>query len=119
MVLENDFTRRRFLQQSLAGLSAAWLSAHWPAIVSAAEHGRQAAQSSPPPKFEFLTPEQAAEVEAIASQIIPSDDTPGAREAGVVYFIDRSLHTYAADQQKPFLAGLAEVQSKTAELFPA
>ena len=35
----------------------------------------------------------AAEIEAIAARIIPSDATPGAREAGVVYFIDRALST--------------------------
>ena len=52
---------------------------------------QQAAQSGQPAKFAFFTPEQAAEVEAMAAQIIPTDDTPGAREARVVHFIDRAL----------------------------
>lgn len=110
--------RRRFLLQASLGTGSTWLAANWPGILAAAEHARQAVTTSPPPKFEFLTPEQAAEAEAIAAQIIPTDDTPGAREAGVVHFMDRALHTFAAEQQKPFLEGLTQVQAKTKELFP-
>jgi gluconate 2-dehydrogenase gamma chain len=39
----------------------------------------------------FFTPQEAALVEAIAEQFIPTDDDAGAREAGVVFFIDRQL----------------------------
>jgi gluconate 2-dehydrogenase gamma chain len=113
-----DATRRQFLLQTTTGLGAFWVSANWPAILAAAEHARHAAQTSPPPKFEFLTAEQAAEAEAIAAQIIPTDDTPGAREAGVVYFMDRALRTFASDRQKPFVEGLAQIQARTKELFP-
>lgn len=104
--------------QASVGAGSAWLAANWASVVAAAEHARQAAQTSPPPKFEFLTAEQAVETEAIAAQIIPTDEMPGAREAGVVYFIDRALHTFASDQQKPFVDGLAQVQAKMKELFP-
>lgn len=38
-----------------------------------------------------LTPAQWKLVEAIAARIIPSDDEPGATEAGVVNFIDKAL----------------------------
>ena len=34
--------------------------------------------------------------ETTDAQIVPSDDTPGAREAGVIYFIDRALATFLA-----------------------
>jgi gluconate 2-dehydrogenase gamma chain len=56
-----------------------------------------------------FTREQAADVEAFASRIIPTDDTPGAREAGVVYFIDRGLSTWAKDQRPVFMEGLAKL----------
>lgn len=72
-----------------------------------------------PAKLEFLTPAQAAGVEAITSLIIPTTDTPGAREAGVVYFIDHFLLTIGADEQKPFAQALALVDGKRKELFPA
>ncbi|HEX3033615.1 MAG TPA: gluconate 2-dehydrogenase subunit 3 family protein [Thermodesulfobacteriota bacterium] len=40
-------------------------------------------------KFEFFTPYQATVVDEITSLIIPTDEDPGAREAGVVFDLDR------------------------------
>lgn len=54
----------------------------------------------------------------MAARIIPSDETPGAKEAGVVYFIDRALVTFASDAQKTYREGLPEVQSLLGEKFP-
>ena len=61
----------------------------------------------------------AREIEALAAQIIPSTDGPGAHEAGVVYFIDRALKSFAADTLDQYRAGMAELQRKRKELFPA
>jgi gluconate 2-dehydrogenase gamma chain len=110
--------RRVFLSRGISGLTAAWASAHWPALLAAAEHARHAAQSGAPAKFEFFTPEQAAEIDAITSRIIPTDETPGAHEAGVVYFIDRALTTFAKDSQKVYQEGLPELQARVSEMFP-
>ena len=110
--------RRSFLSLSAAGFSAAWLTAQWPAMVSASTHAHAAVASPEPPKFEFFTPQEAAEVEALASRIIPSDETPGAKEAGVIYFIDRALVTFAVDSQKDYREGIADVQELVAEKFP-
>jgi len=117
--MNNSLSRRRFLSHGISGLSSAWITAHWPAVLSAADHARRAAQSATPPKFEFFSPEQAAEIDAIAARIIPTDGTPGAREAGVVYFIDRALTTFASDDQKTYKEGLPELQARVRELFPA
>lgn len=113
----NELNRRNFLLRAGTGLSAAWVSANWPALLSAATHAHSAAKAAMPPKFEFLTPEEAAEIEAISARIIPTDDTPGAREAGVVYFIDRGLATFAADDQKTYREGLPELQARVSEMF--
>lgn len=113
-----EVTRRSFLQQAGGSLSGVWLAANWPAIVAAAEHAHQAAQSPTPTKFEVFTAEQAVEVEAIASRIIPSGETPGAREAGVVYFIDRALTTFGSDNRKLYEDGLADLQDRVRETFP-
>lgn len=118
MALQNS-SRRSFLGRSLGGLGTAWLSANWPEIIAAHEHARQAAASDPPAKLGFFTPDQAMEVEAIAAQIIPTDDTPGAREARVIYFIDRALATFDRDKQPLYVKGLELLQAKTAERFPA
>jgi gluconate 2-dehydrogenase gamma chain len=96
----------------------AWVSAQWPAIVAATQHAHQAVNSKSPGAFEILTPEQAREVEAIASQIIPTDELPGAREAGVVYFIDRALKTFASDALPTYKKGLAELNQVTSERCP-
>jgi gluconate 2-dehydrogenase gamma chain len=66
-----------------------------------------------------FSPEEAVEVEAVAAQIIPTDDTPGAREARVIHFIDRALVTFERDQQPVYAQGLQELQAKTKELFPS
>src|SRR5271168_1373290 len=115
----NESSRRTFLLHSAAGLGGAWISAQWPSALSAASHARQAAKSAAPAKFEFFTPEQAVEVEAITARIIPTDDQPGAREAGAVYFIDRALVTFARDNQKDYKEGLPELQERVHELFPS
>jgi len=106
----------------MAGAGAAWLAAAWPDVLAArqhAQHTMRAAAAGAPAKLEYFTAQQAGDVEAISSLIIPTTDTPGAREAGVVYFIDHSLHTYAADQQKQFTDALAALDAKRKELFPA
>ncbi|HEV2101970.1 MAG TPA: gluconate 2-dehydrogenase subunit 3 family protein [Candidatus Acidoferrum sp.] len=112
-----DFARRNFLQLLGGTASAAWLSANWPALVSAAEHAHQAAKSGNP-ALEVFTADQAREVEALADCIIPSDETAGAREAGVVYFIDRALKTFFSEALPVYQSGLEAVQKTTAELFP-
>jgi gluconate 2-dehydrogenase gamma chain len=116
--MKNTFTRRELLSHGLAGMSAAWVAAHWPAMLSAAAHARAAAKFSAPPNFEFFSPEQAAEVEAVSARIIPTTDTPGAREAGVVFFIDRALVTFAKANQKLYTDGLSELQARVSEMFP-
>jgi hypothetical protein len=111
-------SRREFLVGSVSGLGAAWVAAHYSGIVEAAEYAQQAARSGQPAKFAFFTPEQAVEVEAMAAQIIPTDATPGAREAHVVNFIDRALVTFETDSQADYTLGLKDLQAQTKQLFP-
>jgi gluconate 2-dehydrogenase gamma chain len=55
----------------------------------------------------FFNNADAATVEAFASQIIPSEEgSPGAREAGVVYYIDRALAGFMRDLQPLYRRGL-------------
>ena len=101
----------------MSSLGTAWLATHWPAIVAAQEYAQYMVESGQP-AFQFFNPHQAAEIEAVAAQIIPADDTPGAREAGVIYFIDRALTTFERDKQAIYTQGLPEIQAKTRQLFP-
>lgn len=106
-----DTSRRQFLLSSMTGVSTAWIALNWPAMLQAQEmaHGGS---------FVFFTPAQATEIEAMSAQIFPSDDTPGAREARVIHFIDRSLTSFAKDAQPVYAQGIVDLQAKSKQLFP-
>jgi gluconate 2-dehydrogenase gamma chain len=116
--MTDHLSRRRFLLQAGSGATAAWIAANFPAMVSAAQRARQAAQSVAPYKFEFFAADEAREIDAITSRIIPTDDTPGAHEAGVVYFIDHALTTFAIDDQKTYREGLPDIQERIRKAVP-
>jgi gluconate 2-dehydrogenase gamma chain len=103
---------------SLSGLSSIWLATHWPGILAAQEHAHTVAESGRPATLEFFSRDQAAEIESMTAQIIPKDDTPGGREAGTIYFIDRALTTFDQDKQVAYKQGLRDLRAKTHELFP-
>lgn len=110
-------SRRQFLIRSVSGFGSAWAALQWPAILAAHEHARQSA-ANPNAKLEFFSPEEAAEIEAMAVQVIPSDDSAGAREAGVIYFIDRALTTFDRERQATYKDGLVMLRASTLETFP-
>lgn len=114
----SDTSRRQFLARVSLGLSCGWLSLHWPAIQAAQAYARSAAHSSPAAEFQFFSREAAVEIEAVAAQIIPTDDAPGAREARVIYFIDRALVTFDKEKQVAYTGGLKQLQLRTEQMFP-
>ena len=112
-------SRRKFLQASGGTLGMAWLAASWPQVVAAAQHAHQAAtDTADRGKFLLLNAAQARDVDAIASQIVPSGATPGAHEAGVVYFIDHVHAGVWKENGQEFLAGLTDFQAKCAKHHP-
>ncbi|MDZ4674231.1 MAG: gluconate 2-dehydrogenase subunit 3 family protein [Gemmatimonadota bacterium] len=111
-------SRREFVH----GVAALWLGA---ALACRRTLDPEAASHAPPPDspapprvLGFLTEEQAADVEAIAARIFPTDETPGAREAGVIWFIDQSLTGFASDQQEFYTAELAALETAVAAAHP-
>ena len=85
----NGLTRRKFLLSTaaLSGTSMLRLSATSLAAISQAACSARDKQLA----FDVLSEAEAADIAAIAARIIPSTDTPGASEAGVVHFFDRAL----------------------------
>jgi gluconate 2-dehydrogenase gamma chain len=69
-------------------------------------------------EWEFFTPEQAKDVDAICSQIIPTDDSPGAHEAHVVNFIDHTLAKYDMQLQPEFLKALQAFSTEAHKQVP-
>jgi gluconate 2-dehydrogenase gamma chain len=90
----------------------------WPEIAAAQEQVQQALNSGSTPALHYLDQSTAEEIESLLETIIPSDDTPGAREAGVIYFIDRALTTFHKDQQEAYRKGLQDFQAQRKALFP-
>lgn len=91
------FSRRTFLKRSGAAAAASGLSTA-AAATAMAQDGTPSPVSAPEPMaheeraVEFFTPHEAETVEALAARIFPgTPEDPGAREAGVVFYIDRSL----------------------------
>jgi len=117
-VNKNNTSRREFLRASGGALGAAWLGIHWPELATAAQHAHEVAAGRVDHEFMVLTASQARDVAAIAAQVVPSGDTPGASEAGVVYFIDHIHAGLYARSAPEFLAGLAAFQAEFARQHP-
>jgi gluconate 2-dehydrogenase gamma chain len=111
----SDLSRRRFIASVGGSVAAVWLTAKTTDVLASGAFAARATRESPPPPFQVLTADQAAELEAATAQIIPTDETPGAREARVVYFIDKSLMGFAKDQRPTFEKGVAELKSRAAK----
>ena len=106
----SEVSRRQFV--ALAGSSAAavWLATNRREMLAAARHAAQAT------RFETLSPADAVEIEAAAAQIIPTDGTPGAKEARVIYFIDKALSTFAKDQKSTMESAAKELRARAAKM---
>lgn len=89
---------------------AGWIGAQWPALLALGQvacdaRDRQAA-------FANMDAALAADLAAIAAQIVPSDDTgPGASEAGVIYYIDAAFGSFMAGARGLIGGGVDELNA--------
>ena len=65
----------------------------------------------------FFDDHQRATVEAAMARIIPTDDTPGAREAGTIEFLDSYLAGLGRIYAKPDGSGFEQLSGKRAEAW--
>jgi len=100
--------RRTFLEYSGAAIGGSWITMTVPAMLAAA--GVAADARAQAAGFRVLSLSEASEFEAIAAQIIPSGDTPGATEAGVIFFMDAVLSGSESTALKPLQQGLLSLQ---------
>ena len=89
--------RREFLTRSGSALGGAWILSMLPLLQACSDAAREAVDADAP--LRFFSEEEYEAVEAMTARILPSDDTPGAREAGVARFMDQAF----ADQLLPGL----------------
>ena len=111
-------TRRSAMRSLGAIMGAAALTLDWAEVAKAGHAAHAAALSPATATYTLLGAADAADVEALTSQIIPSDETPGAREAGVSYFIDRALGSFFSTWRPAFQAGLADFQAACHSAHP-
>ena len=110
--------RRQFVRAGAGALGLTWLSTHAPAAMLAAGDARRIAAGLEPPRLEFLTPDEFAEVEELCAIILPTDDLPGAREAGSAWFVDRALGRFMSPVANGFRLGLVELGQRLGEAHP-
>ena len=106
-----NLSRRSLMQAVAAIMTTAVTPLSWADVAAAVEQVRSGGPTPAGAAWSFLTPAEAADIEAVAAQIIPTDDSPGAREAGVVAFIDRALATFYAQLAGDYRAELASFQA--------
>lgn len=109
-------SRRQFLTSGSIALSAGWLSLNTPLLLAAGEAALANKNAAAP--YQNITDEQAIELAAFADQIIPPDDTPGAVDVGVVYFMDQAFGTFMAGAKPMIEGGLIEWNQKVQNMYP-
>ncbi len=67
--------------------------------------------------WRFFSDAEASVVDAIAEQIIPADADPGARDAGVLNYIDLQLIGPFEEHQETYRRGIAGVQETAQAMF--
>lgn len=110
-------SRRLFLKQGTLGFGGAVLIHLVPDLLHAAYREASAA-AQVGEKLAVFSPEEAVDVKAFASQIFPTDDTPGANQANVLYFIDHVLDKYEPENRDDFRECVKLLNEMSAKVIP-
>ncbi len=100
-------SRRRFLQSSGVLTGASLLKIGAPSLLAITQAACTAKDEAA--TYKVLGEQEAADFAAIAARIIPTTETPGATEAGVIYFFDNAFAaemSWALDDMRAGLASL-------------
>jgi len=113
--LETGFRRRRFLHWCAVCAGVVALPPHWIRLLSVAQHKSSGSNKLPASgsglAFHFFSRMQAATVEALTDQIIPADQDPGAKWAGVVHYVDLALDGDLRDFRLIYTEGINRVEA--------
>jgi len=103
-------SRRQFITASGSVLGASFMAINMPLILAACEQAQDNQQDEA--DYAHITAAQAVELSAIADQIVPEDETPGATQIGVVYFIDAAFGSFMASALPMLGEGLDDLNQK-------
>jgi gluconate 2-dehydrogenase gamma chain len=113
-----SISRRSFLKSTGVLAKGSFIVLTTPALLAACQRAEENLSSSEP-TFKTLNNIESKELRAIAARIIPTDETPGAEEAGVIYFIDAVLGDDREDEYARVRLALREIQAISAVKFNA
>jgi gluconate 2-dehydrogenase gamma chain len=92
----HKLSRRRFFELSILGTGGIFLLSR--------------CNSSPFSQWRFLTEQESSLMDALVEQIIPTDEWPGGRDAGVTNFIDKQLTGPYTRYQEIYRKGLNAIR---------
>ncbi len=101
--MKTQSTRRQFIKQSALAFSGTSLLA--------------ACARKPKSRWRFFTENEAKLVDIITEQIIPTDEFPGAIEAGCLNFIDKQLVGAYQRYQNDYRNGLVSLEKTCADEY--
>lgn len=111
--MREDISRRGFLKVVASGTALVLLKrVEGGGSLSEAKEAGPAASG-----HKFFDEHQWKTVEALTAQIIPTDKYPGAKEAGVVNYIDMALATVYAEQQEMYVLGVKGADQSAKAMF--
>lgn len=105
-----DTERRRFLKTAGLWLGGGWLGLQAGPLLAAAEAARRAHAEGAP--LTHVDEASARVFAAVADQIYPPDDTPGAADLGAVAFLDQAAGSFMAGPWPMLKAGLADLDAR-------
>jgi gluconate 2-dehydrogenase gamma chain len=112
----NQHSRRAFLRGTGALAGGTLFRAGVPGMAALAQAACSARDEAA--AYENLGSDEAREIIAIAARILPTTDTPGATEAGAVYFFDQALGGLVPRAADSFRTGLANFEAGIRDRFP-
>lgn len=107
-MIEEIRTRRDFLKAGVTVFGVSMVGLNMPQVLMAGQKAEKNLQTRA--DYKNISVLEAAELSAIVDQVIPEDETPGATEIGVVYFIDVALGGFMAGAAPMIRQGLEELQ---------
>lgn len=116
MTTKSSLSRRQFLRSTSTITGASLLRIGAPALIAITQSACTSKQEGA--AFVTLSPSAAADLAAIAARIIPTTDTPGATEAGVIHFIDQALGAEMSSSLESTLSDLSEFNVALAAAYP-
>ena len=115
-------SRRKFLHQCGICTGSLVLPLAWAKLAHPKQHMHMHSQEAGgsqvarPVEFRFFNPAQAATVDAVTDQIIPADEQPGAKQAGVVHYIDLLLTGVRKDLGPVYIQGIQHLEALAREM---